>query len=177
MKKLLALLLLTVSFNLTAQPVTGLFFDDERDGEGLMTFTNGADLIGYFYTYGESHCVEPPSSVQSKTNSHWDCDIYNQRWFFFVNTWNAKTMEATGFLYQAHGTEYPKGIPDPANPFGVIVGEAMAVGVYVLRRSGQGYAMVVAPVIGPLDPDDPLFARVFNFKTLLFAPVAIQPLP
>jgi hypothetical protein len=156
---------------------TGLFYDIEREGEGAMVLRDERLVVLYFYTYGARSCHRylEPSVSPSDPTYRGDCSDDGQRWFFLADKWNNEDNESEGFLYMAEGVNYPHGDPDPTNPFSVIVGKAIPVGVYVLRPSGDGYQMLVIRFGDALDEDDPLYGRVFNFTTPLFEPLGVRP--
>lgn len=166
MKRLInALLILWLGlFSLNAFPQTGVYYNPDRDGEGIVAFTDDERIVFYVYTYGAELCaterVEPLVIQEVCTNN-------GQRWFFGADPWNGRA--ATGFLFATEGVEYPKGKPDPSNPYGVIVGEPTAVGFYVIDYTELGYRLAVVP-FGVVDPDDEIYNRVYNFSGLLFAP-------
>jgi hypothetical protein len=174
-KFLLTLLLLLCSFNLAAGE-TGLFYDADREGSGIMVLRDERLTVLYMYTYGARSChhyLEP--SVSPSVPYGGECGIDGQRWFFLADKWNEADDEATGFLFMAEGDNFPQGIPDVTNPFSVIIGKAIPVGVYVLRPSGDGYQMLVVRFGDSLDGDDPLYGRIFNFTTPLFEPLGVKP--
>lgn len=175
MKYILSLLLLFVAAPIYAAE-TGLFFDSERNGEGLLVMRDDRLIVTYFFSYGASSCDEEDEPVVGPLlPEFYDCEYQGQRWFFTSNKWNGEDMEATGFMFMASGVDYPKGIPDMTDPFVQIVGEAVPVGVYLLRPAGDGYQMLVVPYGDQLDKDDPLFGRIYQFTTLLFEPLGVSP--
>lgn len=177
MKKLIThalIMLMCTAFALHAASAmaSGLYYDADRDGEGLMLMRDGERVVGYFYTYGGLWCgevVRPPVvSPAPPVEPIPECDLNAQRWFFFADPFVEK-VGAAGILYASEGVNYPDGEFDETNPFGVIVGKVFPVGTYFLRPWEDGYQMVVVPPDGT-KPDDPLYQRVFNFTTLLFKP-------
>lgn len=141
----------------------GLYYDVDRNGEGMMALTDETRIVGYFYTYGQEQCESEPEVSPSLENGG-ECDLNGQRWFFFAD--DLVEGEAEGNLYHTKGVNYPEGQFDKSNPFGVIVGAAKVVGTYYLREAGDGYELVVLPLSGM--PDDPLYFNVFYFTTRLF---------
>ncbi len=178
--KYFKLLLILLFAMVAAAPIyaadTGLFYDAERDGEGLLVMRDERLIVTYFFTYGASSCDEDyKPDVGPLLPEFYDCGNQGQRWFFTSDKWNGEDMEATGFIFMASGVDYPKGIPDVTNPFVQIVGEAIPVGVYILRPAGDGYQMLVVPYGDRLDKDDPLYNRIYQFTTLLFEPLGVSP--
>ena len=169
---LLLLLIPTVAMSET----TGLFYDSERSGEGIMVMRDERRIVTYFYTYGDSDCDKSYTpDVGPVLQEYYDCTQQGQRWFFGVDNWNEVDEEATGFLFMTAGYNYPEGIPKPTNPFGVDIGEAIAVGVYIMRPAGDGYQMLIVPYGDTLAKDDPLYGRIYQFTDLLFAPLGAEP--
>ena len=164
-KKVLVFLLTIMSASPVLAGDSGLYYNAERDGEGILLLRNKDTVVNYFFTY-EPHqgcwgITLPKGSRTTYDNCH------EQRWFFSADEINDKGL-VKGFLYAATGLDYPYGVPDPVNPFAAIIGEAQLVGLYVLQRSDTGWRMVVARVGEFLDEEDPLFDTVFDFQTPLF---------
>jgi hypothetical protein len=164
-KYLIASVLLFATPVLQAEPITGIFYNQDATGEGVTVFANPKQAVAYMYTYGDLNC-----------HRIFDCDLNGMRWFLMSDPWDADADQMEGFLYAGRGIDWPTGINDPDNPFGVKVGEAVIVGVYRLKRVGNGYVFGAAPYmpkidelgVDPLDPDDPLFGKVFEFIDPLF---------
>ena len=146
MKTLLILIMLLFAAPVFAQ--TGVFMDEERRGEGVTVFQH-VDLHGdaqatfYFYTYDHND---------------------NQRWFLGSDEWTEGG--STGLLYEAHGVNYPIGLPssEPFEEDVMIVGKPFEVGTYVLRSvKDGGYLLWVSRLeVETLDRDY-LYDRTFFF--------------
>lgn len=155
MKKLIVAILLTC-FTLPALAQSGVFYDDERKGEGVTVF-EWVDLHGdtqitfYFYTY------------------HGNDD---QRWLLGSDEYDAESSSSTGLLYETEGENYPVGIPsnEPFEEDVMIVGEPFEIGTYVLRKAKDGgYLLWVSRLVKPetLENGDYLYDRTFYFTTPL----------
>jgi hypothetical protein len=164
MKYLILMVLLAFSAPVLADPVTGIFYNQDATGEGVTVFTDGKTTVAYMYTYGGLDC------------ERFRCDLNGMRWFLMADLWDADADQMEGLLYAGKGINWPDGVNDPKNPFGIMVGEAVIVGVYRLKRDGNGYLFGAAEYlpkidevgIDLLDPDDPLFGKLFDFTDPLF---------
>jgi hypothetical protein len=164
MKYLLSLILLALSFQALAGD-SGLYFDQSRDGEGIVLMRDKTRYVFYFFTYGADGCTD---EVDVGPKYPYSCDLDGQRWFLSGgDEINEKTQQLEGFLYITRGLDYPNGIQDPEDPFSVQVGEAETVGFYILKRSGDGWRLFVARFGDELAPDDYIYSRVFNFEQRL----------
>ncbi len=133
---------------------SGSYFDPDRNREGMMLERNGDSIFFILFTYGaDSDCGEPQVSP-----SIFDCDIDGQRWFFAVNKWDGVDQSVRGFLSVTQGINFPFGFEGE-------VGEAEAVGRYILAREGDGYLLFVQQFGNELDEDDPLFREVIDLRT------------
>lgn len=162
MKKYALALLLTL-LAATAN-ASGLYYDADRNGEGILILDNETTIVGYLFTYGGEACNDvrlPQVGPHLPTDT--GCKLNEQRWFFFAD--DLVNGEASGTLYIASGVNYPDGEIDPDNPFGVIVGLPEPVGTYHLRTMESGYQVIV---LSEGTTDDPLYERIFNFTAKLF---------
>lgn len=164
MKYILAALLALMTLPAFAMD-SGLYFNPERDGEGINLIRNGDKVVFYFYTYQpHERCwnVEvPEGSLVTDDNCN------EQRWFLSAGD---KLQEDTieGWLYIGLGTGYPKCLPNPEDPFLSVCGDAHIIGRYIMARNQNGWRMIVVRVGEILDKEDPLFNQVFDFTTPLF---------
>jgi hypothetical protein len=168
--KFLPLLLLLLSGTLFAAD-SGLYYDAERDGEGILMLRNGDTVVTYMFTYGEDNCPDTdPVPSPSTVDDDDECDLNGQRWFFGVDEYEEISEEVAGTLYMGVGTNYPVGVQDKFDPFVMNVGQAVPAGEYILRRREDGWRMWIGPLSkgGVLDEDDVLFDKVFEFRTQLF---------
>jgi len=165
MKYLLTLILLLFTVPAVAQ--TGIYYDMERNGEGITVF-NWTNLhkeqvvTFYFYTYDEDN---------------------NQRWFFASDAWSGK--QSTGKLHITKGVKYPEGVPsdEPFEEDVVIVGVPTEVGDYTLILGEEGGYLLwveqleddVGPVVSPSRPEgivddtDYLYDRAWFFTDTLIS--------
>ena len=161
---------------------SGLYYDELRNGEGILLLRNQDTFVFYFFTYGAHQCdyeVSSGTANAPQSISEEDCDYNGQRWFYAVvepdeeeetpsQSVKNDDKEFGGTLYMTQGINYPDGEPNDLIPFVHNVGENIAVGTFLMRREGDGWLMDVAPTEDVLEADDPLFDRIFIFKTHLF---------
>lgn len=155
MKKLLLFILLAF-LSATAFAQTGIYYDVERNGEGITVF-NWTNLhkeqvvTFYFYTYDMQN---------------------NQRWFFASDAWNGK--QSMGKLHMTEGVKYPEGVPsdEPFEEDVVIVGVPFEVGDYTLIAGEEGgYLLWVEQLEDEdenvIDDKDYLYDRAWFFTDAL----------
>ena len=162
--KYLLILLLALSMPLMAQD-SGLYYNVERDGEGINLIRNGDTVVFYLYTYeNETGCwnIEiPETGLVNESN----CG--EQRWFLSGGDKIIDDSVIEGWLYMGIGTGYPKCIPDANDPFLSICGEAHIVGRYIMSRYNDGWRMIVLHFGEILGKEDHLYSTVFEFTTQL----------
>lgn len=166
MKYLVALILMFVTASAFSEgPDSGLYFNPERDGEGINLIRNGDVIVFYFFTYEPaSECWNisiPDGGLVTEENCH------EQRWFLSSGDIIEDDKVVEGWLYTAVGLGYPKCLVTPDNPFDSICGEAHIVGRYIMSRFNDGWRMIVIPFTEILDKEDALFGRVFEFTEKL----------
>jgi len=154
------LILLLLSSTLMAGE-SGLYFDPERNGEGISVHRSGDTVVTFLFTYGALFCDGVIEPTVSPSLTPEDCDLSGQRYFFATDDIDEFDTAVSGALFITSGRNYPDGIIDE-------VGEAQAVGVYTLVRKGDGFLMAVDRFGSVLTEDDPLFERIFDFSTRLF---------
>lgn len=168
MKKLVLLMLL-MPMMVLAQ--SGLYFNPDRNGEGITLTTDGDLYVTYFFTYGGYQCdtIREPT-VSPSLPPEEPCDLNGQRWFFGADLYKKDKDLVEGTFYMTTGVDYPEGALSNDNPFGVDVGQAIPVGNYALRARGEGYQLRVFQLDenAVLPDDDYLFEVIFDFNTLLF---------
>jgi len=144
---------------------SGLYMDETRSGEGI-TLTRAGDIVQFFFfTYEPSTDCWNFANLPEVTdwNEH---SCHEARWFL---TGGDELIgdTVTGFLYATVGIDYPLGISDPDDPFASVVGDDFVIGLYILRRQGDGWRLVVFPVGDALDIEDPLYTTTFDFNHVL----------
>ena len=163
---------------------SGSYYDPDRDGEGLQLSRNGDIIQFFFYSYKPHYDYSDSLDDYGKYGGCYGIELpkgglateencSKNRWFYSAGDVIAKDgQQVEGWLYMGLGLDYPKGIPDVADPFKVRVGEGVLVGRYILQRTiginGAGWALVVIRFAEVLPKDDPVFNMVFSFNTLLF---------
>ena len=167
MKKWLLTLVLMLVAGTSVAGDSGLYYDEQRNGEGILVMVDGTKYVTYFFTYGGLEC-EFDKAPEPKGIEEDDCDLNGQRWFFGSDDFDPLLGQVGGTLYMAHGILYPIGEPVDNEPFIHNVGKAVAVGKYVLRPNGDGFLMDVAPTGEVLDEMDPLYEEIYIFRKVLF---------
>lgn len=161
MKRLFFLALLTFSLAAFAQD-SGLYFNLERDGEGLVLTRNGEFVQFFLYVYSEHQgCYGisvPDGGLVDEGNCH------EAIWYLSSGDMMENEDRVEGWLYIPLGLDYSDGITKPANPFASTVGEAHIVGLYILERHEAGWRLKVVRFGEILDEDDDLFDRIYEFK-------------
>ena len=156
---------LLFSMPLMAQD-SGLYFNPERDGEGISLTRNGDTIQFMFWNYEPNeNCYNieiPNGGLVNEENCH------EQRYFMSSGDPLTGDNFVDGWLYNTVGLNYPQGITDPVNPFVMHVGEPHIVGLYTLERQNNGWRLVVIQFGDVLNEDDPLYDSVYEFSTLLF---------
>ena len=175
MLKYLFLSLLFVAGMVSAQD-SGLYYDELRNGEGILLLKSGDINVLYFFTYGAHECDEVAELASVNGTNGPSCDYNGQRWFYAVSEPEDDEEPSTdsdhefgGTMYMTMGINYPEGEPHDLIPFVHNVGKNIAIGKFLLRRNLDGWLMDVAPVGDALDDDDFIFERIFKFEKRLFA--------
>jgi hypothetical protein len=161
--KRLCLFILLACFSVSAFAQTGILYNPERTGEGILVHQNVFATSLYFFTYGAEQC-DPVDLAALAPEPR--CDLNGQRWYFASD--KDDEGQVRGLLYAASGVNYPEGIQSPDDPFVQILGKSYPVGEYRLRPLGEGWVLeVVHTSRSPLDEVDPLFGTYF-FDVVLF---------
>lgn len=140
---------------------SGLYFDPDRNGEGISIHRTNGVLTMFFYTYGALFCDGVIEPVVSPSLPGDDCDFRGQRWFYSSDPINEEDTIVSGTFYITSGFNYPEGLNSEVS----ILDE---VGTYILVRSGSGFLMAVdREDTTVLVVDDPIYNGFYNFSTLL----------
>lgn len=140
---------------------SGVYFNPEADGEGIVLIRNGDLFVTYLFTYGEDICglpVPPVVSPEPEVVEGEGCVGNGQRWF--VGADEATGDFVTGFLYVTDGIDYPAALDGK-------VATETKVGVYTLARDGTGWALFVTRFGPALEVDDPLFSGIYELSSAL----------
>lgn len=174
MRNLFLTYLLVLVAGVASAGDSGLYYDELRNGEGILMVRNADTFVVYFFTYGAKECYEV--EYEDSDKDEWECDYNGQRWFYAVvepeeedePSIDAVGDEISGTMFATSGLNYPEGEPHDLIPFVHNVGKNIAVGKFAMRRNLDGWLMDVAPTGDYLDEDDPLFTRIFKFEKRLF---------
>ena len=146
---------------------SAIYFDPEHSGNGLNLLRNGdriqITLFDYTDYQGCWGATFPESSIIDAEN----CSMPR----FFLSGGdliNASDTQVTGWFYAAYGVNYPEGLESSDNPFEVILGDSIVVGVYTLQRQAPGWRLRIIRVGEVLDADNIIFDQIYNFSTPLF---------
>jgi hypothetical protein len=173
MKYFLCLLALMVALPAATQtrpepepylPDSGIYYDDARDGEGIVVIRDNEGIVFYFYTYHPD---------QGCWNSK-DEDCSDQRFFVSSKESPLKEMFVVGELYTTLGVNYPDcaeaviDVSPPAKPEDKLTcGRNILVGEFLLSREDFGWTLEVDQVGDFLAKDDPLYTTVYTFDVPL----------
>jgi hypothetical protein len=162
-KALLFILLTCFSGSVFAQ--SGVFFDSQATGEGIIVTQNVFATSMYLFTYGGERCVEEDIVALSLDP---DCDHDGQLWYFSSDKLSDGAVK--GLLYAAVGNNFPVGVQDPDDPFVWHLAKTFPVAGYEMSPAGTGWVLdIVHFDESPLDEDDVLF-RSYDFVDLIAAP-------
>ena len=176
MRKLLLAFVLMLVAGVSVAQDSGLYYDELRDGEGILLLRSMDTFVMYFFTYGAHECDEINDLASLNGSNGSDCDYNGQRWFYAVVAPEEDDEEPStdsehefgGTMYMTRGINYPDGEPHDLIPFVHNVGKNIAIGKFILRRNLGGWLMDVAPTGNALDEDDFIFERIFKFEKRLF---------
>jgi len=160
MKKLFLILIFLTGSVLAG--ISGLYFTDERNGEGFSLHCNQAgDCALFFFTYGALICDGVIEPVVSPSLPQDDCDLSAQRWFLGTGSFEGDVM--VGDLTVTVGeVTYPDA---RAN----IVGIAVVVGEFTLVQVEEGFLVAVDHIENSvLFEDDSLYAGFLDGTQRLF---------
>ena len=166
MKRFILSILLMLVAGTSIAGDSGTYYNEQRNGEGILVQVNDGRYLFYVFTYGSIGCYESEHPQPKGINE--ECDLNGQRWFFGDGTYNPLDENVVGTLFMAHGINFPDGQDHDTNPFIHNVGSPVAVGKYELRRQSGGWLLSVARTGDVLSPDDPLYEDIFDFDKLLF---------
>jgi len=135
MKNWIFAILASVLFLGTAHAAdTGLWYDPERDGEGINVITRNSTLVFFFYTYRDNvHLIppsvspDPPSLVPEEPNT--------PIWYMGqAEDYDGKI--ANGTLYTGEALDYPNAVETS-------LASVEEVGTFTLFRDGDGWILEI----------------------------------
>jgi len=157
MKKLLLFILLSASLQAGD---SGSYFNLERAGEGMFLERNGDRIFFGIFTFGEERCVPIVPDVSPSIVTEM-CNLNGQRWFVGLGDFNEVSNSFAGALYISDGLDFPFALMDK-------VAESSIVGIFILRREGDGFEISVTQFGPRLEPSDPLFSDLMKFTARAF---------
>ena len=155
MKYLLALLLMLPALSFGQE---GIFYNPERDGEGINVFIRNETLSLMFFTYYDAkHDIVPiPSPPPPKPI---ELCLNESTWYIGLSQdWNGD--EAHGDLFVSRPLDYPN--VDTFNDLNMI----FKVGTFTAKREDEGYSLDVISS-GYLPADLFIFNNTFHFTKLI----------
>jgi hypothetical protein len=145
---------------------SGVFYNPDADGEGIVLTRSGDNIVFYFYTYHpEDGCWN--SKIEG-------CN--DQRWFVSSLSPLVKETFATGTLFATIGLGFDscvggRAVTIPESTATVVQNgscyQLIPVGDFLLTRDGEGWSLLVERLDEHLPKTDPIFNNIFNFDTPL----------
>ena len=140
---------------------SGIFYDADRDGEGIVVTADEDGILFYFYTYHPDY-----GCWNSK-----DPDCSDQRFFVSTKEPLIRDTYVIGDLYTTVGTYYPECVGEgpkvsPASDRKTC-GVNVLIGEFFLSRIDGGWALEVDQEGDFLPEDDPLYETTYEFDTPL----------
>ena len=172
MKKfLLTLCLLIVAGPAFAQETfSGLFFDPERDGEGVLLFEQAGIIQFNFFT-----CIErcrrrnyEDEGLILEGVKGYDFCRPQQAWYI-TGTHPLVSGQAIGPLY----TSVPYNQDEDVD---ALLADVVDVGLFVLTQTATGFDMIVLQTGNALDEDADIYHRTYHFTSYLFGPSPKNPI-
>ena len=170
MKYLLTVILaLMISSPLLAQDV-GLFYDEDRDGEGLIMLKRDEVVQFSFFTYVKrcKHRSFDGEGLIEAKGYNW---CRKQQAWYITGAHPIAGGQATGPLYTANPYEH---FEDGVDTF---LAEVVDIGIFVLTETPTGFDMIVLQTGNVLHPDAEIYHRTYHFSTYLFGPTHPVPIP
>jgi hypothetical protein len=163
--KRLALFILLACFSVSALAQSGVFFNAQATGEGIIVTQNVFNTSMFFFTYGGERCDEKDIIEQSLEP---DCDHNAVRWFFTSDKQSDGLVK--GVLYAATGVNFPVGVQDIDDPFVWHLAKTFPVAGYEMTPAGNGWELVIVHDEElSLDEDDVLFGT-YDFVDVIATP-------
>lgn len=113
---------------------TGVWYNPERNGDGINLITKDATVVLYYYTYRDDVKLIPPSV--SPEPPVVDPIAPNTATWYLGLAHDYDGESASGILYIGEAYSYPE-------VFDNAVGEAAEVGTFTLLRDGEGWTLKV----------------------------------
>jgi hypothetical protein len=164
-KYILALILICFTGSVFAQD-SGLFYDPERNGEGLYVLERDGILQIGFFTYirrCNHHLFDGEAKIIDEGFRY--CRL-QQAWYV-----SGQHPLLGG---QANGPLYV-GNPYEGDDIDTTLAHVIDVGVFYLFKTETGYDMIVLQTGGALHPDADIYHRTYHFSQYLFGSVHLPP--
>lgn len=157
---LAAILLLFASTTLYAQD-DGLFYDVDRDGEGLIVLKRDNIVQFSFFSYIERcrHRYFDSEAFIEDKSYNW---CRKQQIWYITGQHPIVEGQAQGPLYTANPYDHEDDDLD------TLLADVVDVGLFVLTKTPTGYDMIVLQTGNILHPDADIYHRTFKFRQYLF---------
>lgn len=149
------------------EPCTGLFYDMERDKEGINVLRRDNLIEFTFFTYIKRCNHRYFDGEATITDLSFNYCKRQQAWYV-TGAHPIHNGEATGVLYTANPHDYYYGHDD--EPIDTFLANSVDIGLFVLTRTPTGYDMIVLQTGNVLHPNADIYHRTFHFSTYLFGP-------
>ena len=169
MKKLiLALLLTCFTMPLLAQDV-GLFYDPDRDGEGLIMLKRDNMIQFNFFTFIH-RCNHRffDSELLIMDKSYRPCR--RQQAWYVTGQHPIRDGQATGVLYTANPDDRYYFSDEDDDPINTSLADVVDIGLFVLTQTPTGFDMIVLQTGNVLHPEADIYHRTYKFRQYLFGP-------
>ena len=167
---LASILALMISSPLLADPETGLFYDENFDGEGLIMLKRD-DMIQFsFFSYIKrcNHRSFDGEGLIADKGYRW---CRKQQAWYVTGQHPIAGGQATGPLYTANPYD------DFDEDVDTLLAEVVDIGIFVLTQTPTGFDMIVLQTGNVLHPDAEIYHRTYHFSTYLFGPTHPVPVP
>lgn len=165
MKYLLTVILaLIISTPLMAQD-TGLFYDPERDGEGIIMLKRDNMIQFNFFSYIERcrhRYFDVEAFIQDKSYN-W---CRKQQIWYVTGQVPIVEGQAVGALYTANPY-------DDDDAVDTTLADVVDIGLFILTKTATGFDMIVLQTGSVLHEDADIYHRTFHFSQYLFGAVHI----
>ena len=168
MKKILLIILLTCLSATAFAQTAGLFYDPDRDGEGIIVLKRQGVIQFSFFSYIKrcNHRNFDEEAFIEDEGYRW---CRKQQIWFITGQHPIVEGQAQGPLYTANPHERHDEDVD------TLLADVVDVGLFVLNKTATGYDMIVLQTGDVLDPDADIYHRTHHFRQYLFGAAPMPP--
>ena len=167
MKKIiLAILLTCIALPAMAQEM-GLFFDPDRDGEGIILLKREQMIQFSFFTYihrCRHRYFDGEATIRDLEFQY----CRRQQVWYITGQHPLANGQSTGVLYTAN--PYDNLYGDDDEPIDTLLADVVDIGLFVLTQTATGFNMIVLQTGDVLHPDADIYHRTYQFSQYLFGP-------